>query len=113
MIDKTALAASAPLCFLAFACFIFKQVIIPFPTGFFEMTDKFIIASVDALDIKSKWGVSPFITHPNAINASNFFKFLDIVTGISNTPGTFIILILQFFGINFFAPLNKPADMSL
>ena len=73
MTDKTALAASAPLCFLAFACFIFKQVIIPFPTGFFEMTDKFIIASVDALDIKSKWGVSPFITHPNAINASNFF----------------------------------------
>ena len=72
-----------------------------------------MIASVVALDMKSKWGVSPFTTHPKAINASNFFKFLDIVTGISKTPGTFIILILQFFGIRFNVFLTKPYDISL
>ena len=59
------------------------------------------MASVDAWDIKSKCGVSPFITQPRAIKASYFFKFFEIVTGISKTPGTLMTLILQLFGISF------------
>ena len=47
----TAFAASAPFFFYLFACFIFKQVIMPFPIGFFEFTAKFIIALVDELEI--------------------------------------------------------------
>jgi len=46
---------------------------------------------VVACEIKSKCGVSPFITQPRAINASYFFIFLEIMTGISKTPGTFMI----------------------
>ena len=56
------------------------------------------MASVAALDIKSKCGVSPLITHPNAMKASYFFMFLDIITGISNTPGT---VIQSFFSLFF------------
>ena len=52
------------------------------------------MALVTALEISSKWGVCPLITHPRAMNALNFFRFLEIVTGISKTPGTFIIFIL-------------------
>ena len=48
--------------------------------------------------MKSKCGVSPLITHPRATNASNFLIFFEMVTGISNTPGTLIILILKFLG---------------
>ena len=62
---------------------MFKQVIIPFPIGFFEFIDKVIMASVEACEIKSKCGVWPLITQPKAINASNFFIFFEIVTGIS------------------------------
>ena len=34
--EITAFAASAPFFFLANACFLFRQVIIPFPIGFFD-----------------------------------------------------------------------------
>ena len=64
---------------------------IPFPTGFFLSTLIFIIASVVAEDIKSKWGVSPFITQPRANTPSYLFMFLIIVTGISKTPRKIII----------------------
>ena len=114
--DKTdiiASAASAPFFFLAFACFIFKQVKIPLPIGFFEFIDKFISASVEAFEIKSKWCVSPFITQPKATIASNFFKFFEIVTGISKTPGTLIIFTLEFFDIFFNALDIKSLDISL
>ena len=63
----------------------------PLPMGFLLITDKFIIAWVEALEIKSKCGVSPLITHPSAINPSYFLIFLEIVTGISKTPGTLIV----------------------
>ena len=63
----------------------------PLPTGFFDLTDNCIIALVVAEEIKSKWGVLPLITQPKAINPLNFFKFFEIVTGISKTPGTLII----------------------
>ena len=92
-IDITAFEASLPLCFLFIACFMLRHVIIPFPTGFLLSTEIFIIWSVAALDIKSKWGVCPLMTHPKAINPSYFLIFFEIVTGISNTPGTFIVLI--------------------
>jgi hypothetical protein len=39
------------------------------------------------------------ITHPSAKNASYFLIFFEIVTGISNTPGTDMILIIFDFGI--------------
>ena len=90
--DITANEASLPFLPLALACFMFKHVIIPLPIGFLYLTDKSIIAWVDEEEINSKCGVSPFITQPKAINASYFFIFLDIVTGISKTPGTLIIL---------------------
>ena len=35
--------------------------------------------------------------HPIATKASYLFKFLDIATGISNDPGTLIILINLIF----------------
>ena len=79
----------------------------------FDSIDNFIMALVDAWDIKSKWGVCPFTTQPRAINPSNFLKFLDIVTGISKTPGTLIILILAFDGKEFFADFKRPIDISL
>ena len=65
------------------------------------------MASVEAWEIKSKCGVWPLITQPKAKKASNFFKFFEIVTGISKAPETFIILILFFFGITFFLILKK------
>ena len=85
----------------------------PFPIGFFDSIDSFIIASVDACEIKSKWGVCPLITHPSAINASYFFKFFEIVTGISKTPGTFIILTFDLLGKSFRALFNNPDETSL
>ena len=96
IIEITAFAASAPFVFLALAWDIFKQVIIPFPIGFLESIDIFIIALVQALEINSKCGVCPLITQPSAMKASNFFKYLEIVTGISKTPGTFLISIIFF-----------------
>ena len=103
----TALAASLPFLPRALAWFLFKQVIIPLPTGFLDSTDIFIIASVVDLDIKSKWGVWPLITHPSATKPSYFFKFLDITTGISNTPGTEITLIFAKFFSSFLALLRR------
>ena len=55
-----------------------------------------MIALVIACEIKSKCGVSPLITQPNAMNPSYFFTFLAITTGISNTPGTGTILYFIF-----------------
>ncbi len=42
--EITALAASLPFLPLAFACFMFKHVIIPLPIGFLNSTERFIIA---------------------------------------------------------------------
>ena len=63
--------------------------------------------------MKSKCGVLPLITHPSAIKASNFFKYFDIVIGISKTPGTFITFISKDLGRFFFALFNKPKEISL
>ena len=112
-IEITALVASAPLFFLAIACFMLKQVIIPLPIGFLWSIDKSIIPLVVAWEMKSKWGVSPLITHPSAKNPSNFLIFFDIVTGISNTPGTFIILTIFDLGINSRALLRSAFEISL
>ena len=46
-----------------------------------------LIPLIEDFEIKLKWGVSPLITHPSAINPSNFIIFFDIITGISKTPG--------------------------
>ncbi len=54
----------------------------PFPIGLLYVIDKFKIASKVDLHIKSKCGVFPFITQPTATNASNFFIFFLIATGI-------------------------------
>ena len=45
-----------------------------------------MIPLVIALEIKSKFDVSPLIMQPIAIKASYFLIFLDITTGISNAP---------------------------
>ena len=111
IIEITAFAASAPLRFRALACFILRQVIIPFPIGFLFIIDKSIIALVDACEIKSKWGVCPLITQPKAKKASYFFIFFDIVTGISNTPGTVIILIKLVLGIKLNALFNNHSKL--
>ena len=42
-----------------------------------------------------------------------FFIFFDIVTGISNTPGTVIIFTEFDLGIKFNALFNKPFEISL
>ena len=61
------------------------------------MIDKVEIASKEDLHIKSKWGVFPLITQPNAIKPSYLFIFLLIETGISKIPGTAIRFSLTFF----------------
>ena len=76
-------------------------VIIPFPMGFLALIDKFNNDIKTELHKKSKWGVSPFITQPKAINPSNRFKFLDIINGISKVPGTLTILIFFFLHLIF------------
>ena len=86
---------------------------IPLPMGFLLRIDKSIMAFVEACDMKSKWGVWPLITHPRAKKASYFLIFLDIVTGISKTPGTLIILISLDFGISFKALSRRPFAISL
>ena len=63
---------------------------------------KLSVTSVDAFEIKSKWGVCPFITHPKAINASYLLIFFDITTGISKTPGTLITFIEYLFVLFFY-----------
>ena len=68
----------------------------PFPIGLLYVIDNDIIALKVALHIKSKWGVCPLITHPKAINPSNFLEYLLIATGISKTPGTSITLTFIF-----------------
>ena len=47
--DITALAASAPFFPRIIACFIFKQVIIPFPTGFLSTAGA---QSYDVVEVK-------------------------------------------------------------
>ena len=83
------------------------------PIGFLLSIDKSIIAFVDACDMKWKWGVWPLITQPSAKKASYFLIFLDIVTGISKTPGTLIILIRDDFGINCNELSIRPFAISL
>ena len=65
--------------------------------GFFEFVAKLNKLIKVELQIKSKWGVSPLMTHPKAMKPSKRFKFLEIITGISNVPGTLIIRIFFFF----------------
>ncbi len=62
--------------------------------------------------MKSKCGVSPLITHPRAIKASYFLIFFEIVTGISNTPGTLIILVIFDVGIILSALSRRPDEIS-
>ena len=109
--ETTAFAASLPFPPLAFACFTLRHVIMPLPIGFLLLTDRFIIAWVEALEIKSKWGVSPLITQPNAINASYFLIFFEIVIGISKTPGTLIIFSEKSFKL-LFAFFNNDDEIS-
>ena len=105
----TALAASKPLFgfdellffeLLLIAWDMFKDVIIPFPIGFWWSIINFMIASKVDLQINSKWGVSPLITHPKAKNPLNLFMFFFIMIGISKTPGTLMIFSLTLFFIN-------------
>ena len=87
----TAFAASWPLLgffnelfiLLLVAWLIFKAVIIPLPIGLLNSMDSFKIALNAVWQIKSKWGVWPFITHPKATNPSNFFIFFLMAIGIS------------------------------
>jgi len=60
--------------------------------GFFEPIDKLTKALNVEMQIKSKCGVSPFITQPKAMNPSYFLIFFDIKKGISKVPGTLIVL---------------------
>ena len=53
------------------------------------------------------------MTHPRAKNASYFLIFLEIVTGISKTPGTLTILTMLDFGINLKALSRRPLAISL
>ena len=112
--SKTACAASFPFFKdLFFAWFIFRAVIIPFPIGFFDFTERFNNEINVELHINSKWGVSPFITHPKTTNPSNWLSFLDIITGISKVPGTLIII--EFFLFNFkvlSVPFIRTLDLS-
>ena len=75
---------------LFLACSLLKQVNTAFPIGFLSIVDNCIIPLVIALEIKSKFAVSPLTMHPIAIKPSYFFTSLDIVTGISKEPGTLI-----------------------
>ena len=111
--EITALEASLPFFFLFIAWFIFKHVNIPFPIGFLLSTESFMIALVAALEIKSKCGVLPLITQPKATNPLKFLMFLEIVTGISNTPGTRIIFIVKEFWISFLALFIRPKEIFL
>ena len=88
----SASAASLPfLIDLCSACSIVRQVIRALVIGFLYEIEILIIASKVLLQIKSKWGVSPLITHPKAKNPSYFFIFLINANGISKVPGTVII----------------------
>ena len=89
---NVASTASLPLFILLKACFLFKHVKMPLPIGFLCKIDMLSKLSVTAIDINSKCGVFPLITQPNATTPSTLFICLDIVTGISKTPGTLIIL---------------------
>ena len=113
IIDTTAFEASDPFFILALACFILRHVSIPLPIGFLLSTARYIIAFVEAYEMKSKCGVWPFITHPKAIKPSYFLIFFDIVTGISNTPGTLTILIEKEFLSFDFADFKSPFEISL
>ena len=53
------------------------------------------------------------MTQPKAINASNFLIFLEIITGISKTPGTVITRSLKGLIKVFLALSNNELDMTL
>ena len=93
--------------FIALGCVIKGQ------TPHFDFISQASTDAIMKLSINSKCGVCPLITQPSAIKASNFFKYFEIVTGISKTPGTFIIFILLFFDKTFFAFSNNPDDIAL
>ena len=75
--------------------------------GFLYLIDKFIMASIEDFEIKSKCGVSPLITQPRAIKPSYFLIFFAITTGISKTPGTSINLCCILFLFNISRKLNR------
>ena len=54
---------------------MFKAVIIPLPIGLLKFIDNERIELKDDEQIKSKCGVSPFITQPKATKPSNFLIF--------------------------------------
>ena len=56
--------------------------------------------------------VSTKIIIKEYLDASNFFIFFEIVMGISNTPGTLIILIILSLGNLSLALFNKPLAIS-
>ena len=91
------MAASYPLRDLALACLLFRQVRTALPTGFLYKIEIWIRPLVIAEEIKLKFGVSPFIIKPIAINPSYFFIFLVTTTGISKAPGTSITSNKTFF----------------
>ena len=66
-------------------------LVFTFNFDFLEVDDLEPIAERFNIEVPS------LITHPNAIKASNFFTFFDITCGISKTPGTKIIVVLNFF----------------
>ena len=51
--------------------------------GLLKVIERFKVELNVDEHIKSKCGVSPFITHPKATNPSNFFIFFLIAIGIS------------------------------
>jgi len=72
-----------------------------------------MIPNVAAFEINSKCGVLPFITHPRATTPSTFLIYLEIVTGISNIPGTFIILTILKLSNSSKALFKSFVDISL
>ena len=51
------------------------------------LIDRSIIPFIAALEIKSKWGVSPLITQPSAINALYFFMLAETIKGMRGVDG--------------------------
>ena len=86
------MTASKPLIVLSLTWFLLRHVSTAFPTGFLYKIEIWISPLVIAEEMKSKFGVLPFIIDPMAINPSYFFIFLATTTGISNAPGTSNIL---------------------
>ena len=94
IIPQAVRAASAPLLpsfppALSCACSSLRVVITPKMQGFFSVSPICNIPSVAAWHTKSKWGVSPCITHPRQITASQFLLNSNWAPwGNSKEPGT-------------------------